>query len=323
MKKIFFVAFAMMMAMNGCKAGVQGENSVAAGNVVQEIRNVGEFNGVTLIGSHKVVCTPGKDYSVVVEAPKEAAGRLLTEVKNGMLTISKEKIAGVRVVTSNKDDEKTTVYVTLPKLQIVHLMGSGDIIVKGKTEYNEKLRVSLVGSGNIEFDDIDVNFSDISLAGSGDIKINSIKTKLVELKLTGSGDMDVRNVYSDNTKVSLAGSGDVHVGQVKGSNVAVSSTGSGDMKVDNVDCAMLNINHVSSCDVTIGNVKAVTTNVSKVGSGDLKLAGKTVYYNEVKHGSGKVDKGSLRYDKTKQKMQGGWQIESSGTTLPNGIEAEP
>lgn len=303
MKKIFFVAFAMMMAMNGCKAGEQGENSVAAGNVVQEIRNVGEFNGVTLIGSHKVVCTPGKDYSVVVEAPKEAAGRLLTEVKNGMLTISKEKIAGVRVVTSNKDDEKTTVYVTLPKLQIVHLMGSGDIIVKGKTEYNEKLRVSLVGSGNIEFDDIDVKFSDISLAGSGDIKINSIKTKLVELKLTGSGDM--------------------HVGQVKGSNVAVSSTGSGDMKVDNVDCAMLNINHVSSCDVTIGNVKAVTTNVSKVGSGDLKLAGKTVYYNEVKHGSGKVDKGSLRYDKTKQKMQGGWQIESSGTTSPNGIEAEP
>ena len=303
MKKIFFVAFAMMMAMNGCKAGEQGENSVTAGNVVQEIRNVGEFNGVTLIGSHRVVCTPGKDYSVVVEAPKETAGRLLTEVKNGMLTISKEKIAGVRVVTSNKDDEKTTVYVTLPKLQIVHLMGSGDIIVKGKTEYNEKLRVSLVGSGNIEFDDIDVKFSDISLAGSGDIKINSIKTKLVELKLTGSGDM--------------------HVGQVKGSNVAVSSTGSGDMKVDNVDCAMLNINHVSSCDVTIGNVKAVTTNVNKVGSGELKLAGTTTYYNEVKHGSGKVDKGSLRYDKTKQKMQGGWQIESSGTTSPNGIEAEP
>lgn len=303
MKKIFFVAFAMMMAMNGCKAGEQGENSVTVGNVVQEIRKVGEFNGVTLIGSHRVVCTPGKDYSVVVEAPKEAAGRLLTEVKNGMLTISKEKIAGVRVVTSNKDDEKTTVYVTLPKLQIVHLMGSGDIIVKGKTEYNEKLRVSLVGSGNIEFDDIDVKFSDISLAGSGDIKINSIKTKLVELKLTGSGDM--------------------HVGQVKGSNVAVSSTGSGDMKVDNVDCAMLNINHVSSCDVTIGNVKAVTTNVNKVGSGELKLAGTTTYYNEVKHGSGKVDKGSLKYDKTKQKMQVGWQIESSGTTSPNGIEAEP
>ena len=303
MKKIFFIAFAMMMAMNGCKAGVQGENSVTAGNVVQETRNVGEFNGVTLIGSHRVVCTPGKDYSVVVEAPKEAAGRLLTEVKNGMLTISKEKIAGVRVVTSNKDDEKTTVYVTLPKLQIVHLMGSGDIIVKGKTEYNEKLCVSLVGSGNIEFDDIDVKFSDISLSGSGDIKINSIKTKLVELKLTGSGDM--------------------HVGQVKGSNVAVSSTGSGDMKVDNVDCAMLNINHVSSCDVTIGNVKAVTTNVNKVGSGELKLSGTTTYYNEVKHGSGKVDKGGLKYDKTKQKMQGGWQIESSGTTSPNGIEAEP
>ena len=303
MKKIFFMAFAMMMAMNGCKAGEHGESGVTAGNVVQETRNVGEFNGVTLIGSHKVVCTPGKDYSVVVEAPKEAAGRLLTEVKNGILTISKEKIAGVRVVTSNKDDEKTTVYVTLPKLQIVHLMGSGDIIVKGKTEYNEKLRVSLVGSGNIEFDDIDVKFSDISLAGSGDIKINSIKTKLVELKLTGSGDM--------------------HVGQVKGSNVAVSSTGSGDMKVDNVDCAMLNINHVSSCDVTIGNVKAVTTNVNKVGSGDLKLAGTTTYYNEVKHGSGKINKSGLKYDKTTQTKQNGWQSVSNGTTSPNGIEAEP
>ncbi|MCH5312699.1 MAG: DUF2807 domain-containing protein, partial [Prevotella sp.] len=97
MKKILFVALTMMMAIGG--------------KAESEKRNVGEFSGVTLIGSYTVICTQGKDCSVVVEAPKEIAEQLQTEVKKGTLTISKKKIAGVNVISSDKENSKTTVYV--------------------------------------------------------------------------------------------------------------------------------------------------------------------------------------------------------------------
>ena len=213
MRKIFFVAFAMIMAISGCKAGEQSENRVSAAtdDIVKETRNVGKFSGITLIGSYKVICTPGKDYGVVVEATKGAATKLLTEVKNGMLTISKEKIAGVRVVTNNREDNKTTIYVTLPQLQDIKLIGSGDIIVKGKVASDNGLRVSLSGSGDIELDEVTANYTKFSLAGSGDVKINNVKGKQTELQLAGSGDMVVKNVDVDHASINLAGSGDMKI----------------------------------------------------------------------------------------------------------------
>ena len=321
------MALAMMMTVSGCKAGEQvaSDTKKTANGLVRENREVGEFNGISLIGACKVVCTPGSKASVVVETPKQELEKLQTEVRNGILTISRKKIAGVRVLAPNKKD-RTTVYVTMPTLRSVKLVGSGDVIVKGKVENDDKLNVSLSGSGDIEFNDIDVKFSNFSLAGSGDIKTGNVKSRLLtEISLAGSGDIKVGNIETDNAKVSLAGSGDVYASQVKALNVSVSAVGSGDVKIGHVDCASLHVKQVSSSDITIGKIKAVTTNVNKTGSGSLKLAGMTNTYNEVKHGNGKIDKSGLKYDKTTQKKQASWQSMSrgNGTTSPNGIEAEP
>ena len=318
MKKIVFVALAMLMAISGCKAGEQAE-----GAVVTEKRSVGKFSGVTLIGPYNVVCTQGEACSVTVEAPKEVAGKLQTEVKDGVLTISREKIAGVRVVDNGKDANMTTVYVTLPMLRSVALIGSGDVVVKGKVTSDDRLSVSLSGSGDIAMGDVEVRFANFSLAGSGDVKAANVKGMQMNMSLAGSGDVSVKSVEADKADFSLAGSGDVRVGNVAAANVTVSSAGSGDMEIDKVDCAVLTVNQTSSSDVAIRNVKAVTTNVNKTGSGDVKIAGTTNFYNELKHGSGKIDTSNLRCKEGKQTKQGGGLSVSGGTTSPSGIEPEP
>lgn len=326
MKKIVLMAFAILMAVSGCKAGEQSEGlATVAGKVVKESRAVGAFNGIALIGSCKVVCAQGDRHSVVVEAPKEVATKLKTEVKDGVLTISREKIAGVRMVANNKDDRQTTVYVTAPQLQKISLVGSGDIVVKGKITSNERLQVSLSGSGDIAMGDVEVKSASFSLAGSGDIKAHDVKGNQVELSLAGSGDVEVNGVEADKAKFNLAGSGDVRVKEVKAPNVAVNAAGSGDLAVGKVDCTLLNVNHASSSDVNISNLKAVTTKVNKVGSGNLTIAGTTGTYNEVKHGSGSIKKSGLIYGKSGQKPQnGGLNVSREDTpTSPNGIEAEP
>lgn len=217
MKKILFVALAMMMAIGG--------------RAESEKRNVGEFSGVTLIGSYTVICTQGKDCSVVVEAPKEIAEQLQTEVKKGTLTISKKKIAGVNVISSDKADTEAIVYVTLPKLRNVTLVGTGDIQVKGKIECDEELNVSLSGSGDIEMGDMEVNSSKFSLAGTGDIKVNSVKSAQVEMNLAGTGDMEFKKVDADKTTINIAGSGDMRVGQITASYLMVRMDGSGNLKI--------------------------------------------------------------------------------------------
>ena len=327
MKKIVLMAFAILMAVSGCKAGEQSESPVrtAAGSIVKENRAVGEFNGITLIGSYKVICSQGDSHSVVVEARKEVAEKLKTEVKDGMLTISREKIAGVQVVTNGKEDNRATVYVTLPQLQKLSLVGSGDIIVKDKITSNDKLQVSLSGSGDIVMGDVEVKSASFMLAGRGDVKAHNVLATQVELSLAGSGDVEVNGVEAEQAKFNLAGSGDVVVSEVKALNVAVNAAGSGDMTVGKVTCTLLNVNHASSSNVTISNMKSVTTNVNKVGSGDLKIAGTTSNYNEVKHGSGSIKKNDLIYSKSGQKVQnGGLNVSREDTpTSPNGIEAEP
>lgn len=326
MKKIVLMAFAILVAVSGCKAGEQSERpATTADKVMKESRAVGKFNGITLIGSYKVVCSQGDSHSVVVEARKEVAERLKTEVKDGVLTISREKIAGVQVVANDKEDNQATVYVTLPQLQKLSLVGSGDIVVKDKITSNDKLQVSLSGSGDIVMGDVEVKAASFSLAGSGDVKAHNVLATQVELSLAGSGDVEVNGVEAEQAKFNLAGSGDVVVNEVKALNAAVNAAGSGDMTVGKVTCTLLNVNHASSSNVTISNMKSVTTNVNKVGSGDLKIAGTTSNYNEVKHGSGSIKKNDLIYSKSRQKTQNGQQNAGGGdtSTSPNGIEAEP
>lgn len=323
MKKLIVMALVMMI-FSGCKAGVQTENSVekTAGGLVREPREVSEFNSISLIGAFKVVCTLGSKVSVMVESTKGELENLQTEVKNGVLTVSRKKIAGVRVAYG-KDNERTTVYVTVPVLKKVSLVGSGDIVVKGKVKSDDALNVSLSGSGDIEMDDVDVKFAKFSLAGSGDVRIANAKGLQVDLQLAGSGDMDVKSVDADGVKVSLAGSGDVKVGQVKAANVSVSATGSGDMEIDRVDCAVLTVSQTSSCDMTINNVRAVNTNVSKIGSGDLRIAGTTNTYSKTSQGSGDIYDKNLKYGEIKQKNGRVMTVSTSAPTSPNGIEARP
>ena len=317
MKKIVLMALAMVMTVSGCKAGEQTESNEkkTAGGLVRENREVGNFTGISLIGSCRVVCTLDTKASVVVETPKQELEKLQTEVKNGVLTISRKKIAGVRVIYG-KDDERTTVYVTVPTLKKVSLVGSGDIVVKGKVKSDGVLDVSLSGSGDIEMGDVDAHYVKFSLAGSGDVKVGNVKSPQVELSLAGSGDIAVKSVDAELAAVNLAGSGDVQVGLVKASDVAaVRMAGSGDMTIDRVDCGRLDISQLSSSDLRLKAVKATITKVSKSGSGSLWISGTTGAYEKVVRGNGVYDKKLIRQTEGRPR--------TVSTSSPNGIEAQP
>lgn len=338
MRQILMAA-AIMIAMSGCKAGEQGDNmvKVADRDLKRETRTVENFDAVTLIGSYDVVYSQGKTTKVEVVAPDNVMDMITTEVKNGTLTISTKKIAGVTVISRTSDD--VTVYVTSPTLTEMSLIGSGDITAKGPVK-SDRLKLNLRGSGNIDFSNIECKYLTANLIGSGDMKISKVSTsETALLQLQGSGDFEVGDADSPNLVVNLQGSGDMEINRVSSADI-VSATlkGSGDMTLSSINCKALAVNQYGG-DMKIKNAKTTTSLVNLhgsgdmtvnfdscsnitatlYGSGDMRLSGTTNMYSRQKRGSGNIYDNNLKRSQT---MSTGSSTERSAFS-PNGIEAQP
>lgn len=363
MKKIFIMTFAMLMTINGCKAGEQGktakgtagtevQNKVAATDkITKETRSVADFDAITLIGSYDVVYTQGTGKRVEVVAPRDMLEEIITEVKKGTLTISPKKVAGVTVVrrsvktkgnTSSHDNVK--IYVTSPELTGVTLVGSGDITSAGKLT-TKTFKMMLQGSGDIDFKNIVCNgLFNATLQGSGDLAVHRLCTNTGKFMLQGSGDMYIGNAECTKADITLQGSGDLQVDNVEKANIVNTTLqGSGDLTVGNIDCAQLAVKLQNSGNLKVKKVKATIADVkiqgsgdmdincetckelyaSVQGSGDLRLTGKTETYKRSISGSGDIRDGSLRYDNKENGTNYRRTVSFDTPRSPNGIESRP
>lgn len=338
MRQILMAA-AIMIAMSGCKAGEQGDNmvKVADRDLKRETRTVGNFDAVRLIGSYDVVYSQGKTTKVEVVAPGNVMDMITTEVKNGTLTISTKKIAGVTVITRTPDD--VTVYVTSPTLTEMSLIGSGDITAKGPVK-SDRLKLNLQGSGDMDFNNIECKNLTANLQGSGDMKIGKVSTSdKAYLQLQGSGDFEVGDADSYNLTANLQGSGDMNINRVSSAEIVNANLqGSGDMTLSSINCKTLDVKQYGG-DMKIKNVKAVKSSVNLhgsgdmtadfnscsnltatlYGSGDMRLSGATNMYSRQKRGSGNI------YDNNLKRSQFVNSNDNRGYSVfsPNGIEAQP
>lgn len=242
MRKIFLTVLVMLMTMSGCKAGENSENSIVATDkeMVKEVRNVGKFSGIKLLGSYDVIYKQGNTTRVEVEAPRKIMETLSTEVRGGILVISPQrnvKIAGVTVSGNIKiyGYENAKIYVTSPELDNVVLQGSGDICADGPVKA-DKLDIRLYGSGDIIFKNIEVKELDAYLKGSGDLRLSNVKAIIADIHLHGSGDL--KSHFKDCGKLRswLQGSGDITLSGKVGIYESY-KTGAGDIDESNLDYA--------------------------------------------------------------------------------------
>lgn len=70
--------------------------------------------------------------------------------------------------------------------------------------------VSLSGSGDIEVENLEVEFFAYKLYGSGDLKAGG-EVKELELEIYGSGDIDTRKLVAEDATVDVKGSGHIKV----------------------------------------------------------------------------------------------------------------
>ena len=223
----FFLVAVLFIATNTFAAEIQD-------------RKLSGFRAVASTGSFDVVLRQGSSESVKVEADAEVINEIITEVRNGTLTIRSKNTRSWSNMWNNR---KITIYVVAKDLNSVSLSGSGDLKMENQFNANQlqlrlsgsgdfkgavnvkTLEASISGSGDFSISG-KADESTVSISGSGDYHGSDLMTKSTAIRVSGSGDATI--YASENVDASVSGSGDVHYsGHPK--NVAKVAHGSGDI----------------------------------------------------------------------------------------------
>jgi hypothetical protein len=218
MKKISSLLFVLfLICLSSCIN--MGRRVNGNGHVATETRSVNATDRINVRGSIDVILDEGPS-SVKVEADENLIPYIVTDIHNGWLDVRTEDHVNLN------SHNKITVYVTTPTLSAVKISGSGNVSSSKKFQANDKMDLSVAGSGDI---DCDVNAPAVnaSITGSGNIKVGG-ETKEVNVHITGGGDYDGSNLKAENATVNITGSGDVNL--FADATLDVKITGSGSVK---------------------------------------------------------------------------------------------
>ena len=220
MKKLITLSL-ILLASTQINAQWWGKSVKGNGNVTEQTREVGSYDGIVVSGSFDVKLYAGTEGSIKVEAESNLLEYIETTVKNGQLHIRVMKNKNINT-SWNKGMRITVPFKDIDR---VKLTGSGEIVSRD-TIKTDRFEVSLSGSGDIELD-VDANDTSSIVSGSGEITLKG-STKTHKTILTGSGDIYAGNYLAQSVDAKVTGSGDIKV-HCK-DNLKARVTGSGDIE---------------------------------------------------------------------------------------------
>lgn len=217
MKKILTISLALCSII--ATAQWSGKKIKGNGKVVTIERSVGEYESIASAGWFDIILVEGKEGTITLKGEENLLEYIETEVKNGKLTIKKEK--GVNLKSSSW---KGGIEVTIPieEVNAVSLAGSGDVISKTIIK-TDTFKASLAGSGDVTLA-VEANIFEASLSGSGDMKFDGSANNF-KVSVAGSGDIDAFDLDADYVEASVAGSADLNVTAKEGIKARVAGSG--------------------------------------------------------------------------------------------------
>jgi len=209
-----------LLALTLSLAACDGEQVRGSGNIKTETRDVGNFTAVQLSGSMNVILTKSDKNTVELEGDDNILELVETYVEDSKLRI---KYKDHFSVWTSRD---VTVRVGLPELTEAVVTGSGDIKGESLFSSDDRVKVQVTGSGDIELE-LDAPEVRAGVTGSGDIKLSGT-TRDIDCSTTGSGTIKATDLKSENAKARTSGSGDISVYASR--KVDANITGSGSIK---------------------------------------------------------------------------------------------
>lgn len=232
--KLSISMVAIVLFLTNCEA--QKYNKVRGdGNVINETREVGNFEKIGVSGSFDIDLVKGKEGLIEIKVEKNLLPYLVTDVENGKLKIRWKKGTNIQtnrsvhlivhfnevndIASSGSSDIKSSDVIKSDNLEVA-VSGSGNIDLQLDVE---TLNARVSGSGDLNFKGRAVSFK-AAMSGSGDIEAFALETSSANLKISGSADITIS--VKDELYARVSGSGDItYKGNPKIEDIKVSGSG--------------------------------------------------------------------------------------------------
>ncbi len=247
----------------------------------REVRNVGNFTKISFRFPGKLYLKQGSPQKVELDGDKDVLEEVETDVEGNRLIIGKEG----KWFNWNFDDDKITVYITMPDIEGVSVSGSGDIIGQSKFKADD-LDLNVSGSGSLSMEVDASGDIEADVSGSGDIDLKG-HCKSFNSDVSGSGKVVLSATIDNTASFGVSGSGKI---EASGSaeNVKTNVSGSGKLLAADLQTNRCEIQISGSGDVEINVKNELDANIS--GSGSVTYKGNLSKVNSHASGSGKVRK---------------------------------
>jgi hypothetical protein len=229
-----------MIALVSCRYEVSSSRN-SSNTIIRNIK-VKPFESIKVESSATIHYEQGKNFTVRIEGEESDLKNFNVSSDGRTLVIERKH----RIIFGIEKYGDVDVYLTSPDLVELYFSGSGEFIADKHVD-TDNLKISLYGSGDVNFRDIICDNINNELVGSGDINITKVVCGRSSFSCVGSGNIKADIYNANEINVLLQGSGDIGLNMKNCVNVNADIQGSGDVKLS-------------------GNVKKLKKTV--MGSGD-------------------------------------------------------
>jgi len=197
MKRILIVIVAIFIAGLMARSCEKMQTQIEGiGTITTNTLQVDPFNSIELEGADNVYISYGPQQEVTVTGHPNIISRIQTDVSNGTWFIELE--------SGNYGSYELTYYITVPVIEEVRNVGSGNVTVVDPLPVDQ-MRISILGSGSFFGFPLSASNCDVGIIGSGDCEV-TVSSDL-DVVIEGSG-----NVYYKGSPIiheDITGSGRV------------------------------------------------------------------------------------------------------------------
>ncbi len=191
----------------------------AQGDLPAEERKVEPFSRLAVAVPGNVYLVQGSEQRVIVEGTARVLENLVTEVRNGRLTVR------TRPRWRFRRNDQLNIYLTMPEIDGISLSGSASVHAEGSVQ-TQKLSVVISGSGRVNIEELVADALDVTVSGSGRLNIGKgPKLEKSKIVISGSGRIDTGNLPVGILDASISGSGNCRVHVLTDLNVRISGSG--------------------------------------------------------------------------------------------------
>ncbi len=201
MKTLVHVSISILIVIgfNSCYFE-PGETVLGNGNVIEEERDLADFDRLKVSSGIDVIIKQGSNVSLLVEADENLLEVIKTEVVDNTLKIYTSK--------NIRKSKSKQVYLVYENLNSIKVSSSGDVRGENTLE-TENLRIDLSSAGDLRLD-LKADELDCNISSAGDARLSGEVNSLTA-DLSSAGDLYAYELIANKVYVSCSSAGDARV----------------------------------------------------------------------------------------------------------------